>query len=430
MILDNWQKEILEYDGDILLCTGRQVGKTTTFAIKAVEYMIHHAGSTIIIASLTEDQAKLIIVMMVDYAEKHYRGLIAKGKDKPTQNKLMLTNKSVAIARPVGNTGDAIRGFTGDVLILDEVSRFSELVMDAASPTLLTTGGQIWLCSTPFGKQGYFYRCFKNENKRFKVWHISSEEVIYNRPVSAGWSENQKREAISFLESEKKEKSKLKYEQEYLGRFVDDLRQLFSDELIKRCQTLKRRDKISSGTYYLGVDVARMGEDESTFQIIQKLDREHYHQVENIVTKKTRLNETANLIIELNSRYKFRRIYIDDGGLGVGVFDFLLSNDSTRNRVVAINNRSRPLDRDRTRNKRILKNDLYNNLLMLMEQGRIKLLDDDDLFLSLKSVQYEYTIKENAVTEMKIFGDYTHIAEGLIRAAWCVEDKTLNIWCR
>jgi hypothetical protein len=60
-----------------------------------------------------------------------------------------------------------------------------------------------------------------------------------------------------------------------------------------------------------------------------------------------------------------------------------------------------------------------------MERGELALLDDAEVFQSLKSVQYEYTDDGN----IKIFGKYTHICEGLIRAAWGTKDKSLNIYC-
>ena len=141
MKLDDWQKEVLKYDGDILLNTGRQVGKTTIFSIKAAEYMIKHKNSRIVVVSLTEDQAQLIIVMILSYLEKKYPNLIGIKKNKPTKSRINLINGSNVISRPVGNTGDAIRGFTGDVLIVDEASRMPEMMWKAAKPTLLTTGG-------------------------------------------------------------------------------------------------------------------------------------------------------------------------------------------------------------------------------------------------------------------------------------------------
>ena len=128
--LDDWQKEVLDYDGDLLLCTGRQVGKTLVFAIKAGKYMVEHPDSHIIVASITEDQAELMIIMTLDYLQKNYKPYLKKAK-KATKTGIWLNNKSSMIARPVGNTGDSLRGFTGDVLILDENSRMNELIMMA-----------------------------------------------------------------------------------------------------------------------------------------------------------------------------------------------------------------------------------------------------------------------------------------------------------
>ena len=40
MILDKWQKQVLETKGNLCLCSGRQVGKSTVIAIKAGESAI------------------------------------------------------------------------------------------------------------------------------------------------------------------------------------------------------------------------------------------------------------------------------------------------------------------------------------------------------------------------------------------------------
>lgn len=422
LILDDWQKQALEHRGNLLLCTGRQVGKTTIMAIKAGAYMLANPNSKIIIVSLTEDQAKLIIVMILDWLEKNSRNMIARGKHKPTQNRVVLKNGSQAIARPVGNTGDAVRGFTGNVLIIDEASRMPELAFQAGMPTLLTTGGEIWMCSTPFGKQGYFYECFLNKDNRFKVIHTNSEEVIRNRPINAEWTEEKKQKALAFLESEKQSKSKNYYGQEYLGLFLDDLRQFFPDNVILRTMTSKRPPFISPGDYSLGVDVAGMGSDVSTFEILLRNDDNRLIQVENLTTSKTYTNQTTDLIVQLNNKYNFRKIYIDDGGLGFGVFSQLLQERQTKSKVVAINNAKRSLDKNNKAKKKLFKEDLYNNLLRLMERKEIFLLDDPDIFLSLKSVQYEF---ENG--QFKIFGNNTHIAEGLVRSAWIAQEKTIKL---
>ena len=198
--------------------------------------------------------------------------------------------------------------------------------------------------------------------------------------------------------------------------------------MLDKCCVLKRRTNIT-GRLYLGVDVAGLGSDLSTFEIIDKIDNEHFEQVDNIVMNKEYTTAISDRIIELHKQLKFRKIGVDDGGIGFGVFSELLANETTRRRVEALNNSSRALDRDETKKKRLLKDDMYFNLLGLMEHEKIKLLDDDELIESLKSVQWENVIKEGQKSRSTIFGRYTHHAEGLIRAAWLAsQDKTLNIW--
>ena len=428
MQLDSWQKEILEHNGDMVLCTGRQVGKTTIMAIKACKRMLENPGLRVIIISLTEDQAKLIISMMLGYLDKKFKKEIGKGKDKPTQNKITLKNGSSALARPVGTTGDAVRGFTGDILIIDEASRMPEKVFIAGEPTLLTTGGEIWICSTPMGKLGYFYKCFNNEDGNFKVFHISSEEVINNREITSEWTQERKEKALKRLEQQKKMMSRKEYGQEYLGLFQDDLCQLIPDELIEQVCILKRFDGIPDGKYYLGVDIARLGYDKGTLEVVKQGDV--IRQVENIVTEKLLTTETERKIIEVAKLWNCRKIGIDAGAgtLGVSVLDHLLESE-IKHKVEAVNNRAMSMSKDGKEKQKLMKVDLYNLMVSLMQQRRLELLEDMDIKLSLKSLQYEYVISPNKLSKLRIFGNDTHIAEGLIRAVYLAsKDKSLNLW--
>ena len=409
--LDPWQQTILDTEGNISLRSGRQVGKSTIISIKAGDYAAKHPNKTILVVASVERQALLLFEKILSHIYNTHKNQILKGKDKPTKHKLKLKNGSVIHCLPTGLSGYGIRGYTINLLIADEAAFIPEEVWTAVTPMLAITGGDIILLSTPFGRGNYFHRCFSDPN--FTHFHISSEDCP--------------RKNQEFLDREKGRMTKMQYAQEYLGEFVDELRQFFPDELIKKCMKEKRPERISPvGTYYLGVDIARMGEDESTFEIIRRDSPKALYHIENLITKHTLLTETTRLIISLEKQYNFRQIFIDDGGMGVGVFDQLLAHDSTKRKTIAINSLPRPLTSDEKRKKRTMKEDLYNNLLGLMERGEIKLLDDDEIFLSLKSVQYEY--QEGG--KLKIFGSYTHIAEGLIRAAWCSTTKALNIWIR
>lgn len=432
---DSWQQEVKAHRGDLLLCTGRRIGKTQVLAEKGVDRMAEEPNLPMVVVSLTEDQAELIIIMALNYAREKYPKLIAKGRKRPTKKTFTLTNGSKMISRPVGTTGDSTRGFEGGILMVDEASRMPKLFWIAAKPILLTTGGELWLCSTPFGKQGFFWKSFnaaynlKDPDARFKVFYKDTPTVMAERPICDTWTQKQRDGALRILELDKKEMSELEFGQEYLGLFLEDLRQFFDDFLISRAMTLERgkltRVMPELQENYLGIDYAGVGDDENVMLSVERTRRDRISQVDMQITKKIRSNVTVETIKTLDRRYCYRRIYIDDGGAGVAIFDPLLANRQTRRKVVGINNASRSIEYATDRRKRLLKEDLYNNLLTLFEENKISLFNEPEIMLSLKSVQCE--IKDG---KMRIFGNYTHIAEALIRAAWCMKDKSLKLWCR
>ncbi len=408
MQLDTWQKEVLKAKGNICLVSGRQVGKSTVISIKAGYYAVKNPNKTILIIAAVERQALLLFEKVLSYVHEYFRSYICEGENKPTKHTLKLTNGSVIHCLPTGESGYGIRGYTIDQLYADEAHYISEDVWNAVTPMLATTKGDIILLSTPKSREGYFFRCSTDSN--FTQFRLSSEDCP--------------RMSKEFLIQEKNRMSERQYEQEYLGRFVDGMGQFFPNDVLLKCPRIKRRDAmLKNRDYYLGVDIARMGEDESTFEVIDMTDKKILVHVESIVTKKTLTTMSTREIINLNVKYNFKQIFIDDGGMGVGVFDQLLEEPETRRKVIAINNAYRPLDREEKKKRKVIKEDIFNNLLRLMERGEIQLLDDPEIMQSLQSVQYEYINGK-----LRIFGRYNHIADGLVRAAWCVKNKSLNIW--
>jgi hypothetical protein len=429
ILLDKWQEELIEDTSQyILVCKGRQIGATSAFAEKAAKWMVEKKKK-ILVGSITEEQAKLIIVMVDGILREKYPKMIKKGKDKPTQTTIRLINGGEIRSRPVGNTGDAFKGFTADVNWFNEMSRWPELAFIAIMPTLLTTGGEMWGDSTPFGKTGFFYNCFLNKDGRWKVYYRTSEEVIYNRPISESWTKVRRELAVKFLEDQKKEMSAMQYGQEYLGLFMEELMRYFDDGWIDKVCTRQKSEQIpKQADCYLGVDIARLGGDETSFEIIQRISKDILIHIYNETQIRWLTTKTEERIMELDRLFSFKKIYIDAGAgsLGVGIFDHLLREDQTKRKVEAINNRKLVLDREGKSKQRLLKEDLYDNLLSLGQKGQITLLDDENVRLSLRSVQYEHIQKTNTLSQMRIFGNYTHIAEGLIRAAWCSKEKGLN----
>ena len=421
--LDDWQKKVLKTDGNVCLMTGRQVGKSTIWAVEAAEWAVKNPKKVVLMIASVERQAFLLFEKTINYLIVNHKKMIKKGKDRPTKSMVKLTNGTRILCLPTGLDGHGIRGLTIHRLYGDEAAFIPDEVWTAVTPMLAMTGGCQRLSSTPHGTDGYFYSCY-TDTKTFKTFHVETEEVVKNRKFTHSWRDFQRKAALEHIEREKARMTTLQFAQEYLGKPISSLKQVFPDELIKKCMTLKRRGGIRKGRrYYLGVDIARMGDDESTFEVMDRTNKERIEHVEHQITTKTLTTETTRQIIALDRQYDCRQIFVDDGGMGVGVFDQLLDTEQTRRKVVAINNTHRPLTHEELQKKKVLKEDIYNNLLALMERGEIKLLDDAEIFQSLKSVQFE--IVNNRV---KYFGNYTHIADGLVRAAWAVKDKTLNIY--
>ena len=410
MKLDDWQEKLLKTKGDIVLRSGRQVGKSTIVAIKAAEFAVKNPRKKILIIAATERQSYLLFEKTLQYLVQKYNNWIMKGKFRPTKHIINLKNKSQILSYPTGIAGYGIRGYTVDLLIADEAAFIPEDVWTAVTPMLATTKGNIILLSTPHGKSGFYYECFNDP--RFTSFHISSEDCPR---ISKEW-----------LAREKQRMTKVQYAQEYLGEFIDEVTQFFPSDLIKECMVLDKETD-SVGNYFLGVDFAGYGGDENAFVVIKKI-KDRIEVVEILTTtgeeiKNNITGDTIDKIILLDRFYKFKKIYVDDGGLGSPIYDFLREVDDIKRRVVALNNARRSIDYNSDRGKRLLKTDLYANLLRLMEQKKIKLLKDERLALSLKSIQWEI-IDGN----YRIYGRYSHITEGLIRACWCVKEKSLNIY--
>ena len=432
IVLDEWQKDVLAYRGDVLLCTGRRVGKTYIMARKAIDRMLKEPKTKILMFSLTEEQAMLIMVMAKNYLLETAPKSIVKKQTETNKKTLTIKNGSVMKVRPAGDTGDSGRGFEADVTIVDEAARMGKFFWIAVLPIVLMTAGEVWICSTPFGKQGYFWKRFneaynlKDENARFTVFYTTTEKVIDERK---GWTEKERDARKRIIAMDKADMSKLEFGQEYQGLFMEDIMKAFDEKDIRKAMQLKPEGATIGKNYFLGVDVARYGKDEGTYETIEEVDGMLFHR-DNQITTKQSIPETFRFIHQLDKAHDFSKIFPDgEGGIGIGVVDMLLDDDDTKNKTVPILNSTQIEDRWGKKTK-VMKNWLYQNLIRLIQDGTLLLLDDESVFHSLNGIQYEYIEDTNGKPIMRYFGKKgaggDHIAEGLTRAALAIKYKDLN----
>ncbi|KKK84335.1 hypothetical protein LCGC14_2784400, partial [marine sediment metagenome] len=335
LTLDKWQKKYIETEGNCFLLCGRQAGKTTAMSIKFGKRAAENSNRIIGMFAYTEKQAYNLFFKTLMYLRAVYpKMVIEKGPKKPTKHLIYLTNNSVIMCYAVGLTGEGIRTFTLTDLVVDEAAPMAREVFVALSPMLSVTKGNMDLSSTPRGRQGYFYECSDQCPRVKKNWtrfYINGEDCP--------------RHTQTFLEEEREAMTKLEYAQEYLARFLDEIKQFYPDELIR--DAFKPMDwnvykgRIPQVDKFLGVDVARMGGDETVLLTADRIEREHINMIEMDIKSETKLTDTVKLILEKDLFNHYKKIYIDDGGLGAGVLDPLLENKQTKWKVTGINNSSR-----------------------------------------------------------------------------------------
>jgi hypothetical protein len=401
-----------------------------------VEYAIANPKTKpIVIIAPLEKQAYSLFSKALAYLQAKYPHMICKKKDKPTQTRIKLTSGVEIYCLPVGANGLNIRFLTIGRLYIDEASRVPSEVYTAVQPALLTTGGDTILLSTLNGAVGDFYECWINKDNAYNSFSrisVNSEEVVKNREICATWTEKQREGAIQKLEQAKSRMSQAQYAQEYLGVAMLNMKRFFPDELIEKCCILKRRGNVfPSRKYYLGCDVAALGEDDTTIEIVEKLSKDRIEQVDSIVDQRVYTTQTSEKIIFLHEKYRFKAIGIDDNGVGFGVFSECLRDRTTKGITRSMNNEKRLLDEDGERSKHLFKTEMYFRMLAWLEQGKIKLLDDQEVIESLKSIQFDLVMKPGEPTRHVISGNFSHIVEGLIRAIWlAIEDESLELWVR
>ena len=69
MQLDNWQEEVIAYEGDLVLRSGRQVGKSTAVGKKAKNFALKYANSTQMVMAASQRQSWHLFEKIIEELE-------------------------------------------------------------------------------------------------------------------------------------------------------------------------------------------------------------------------------------------------------------------------------------------------------------------------------------------------------------------------
>lgn len=133
----------------------------------------------------------------------------------------------------------------------------------------------------------------------------------------------------------------------------------------------------------LGVDVARFGEDETVFTILEKVSDVHIVQVFQEAWRNKSLMEVCGKILDLNRTFRLDLMVIDDTGMGGGVTDRLRELKLRVQPFVGSASPSNPLYYNRRSEGFFVMKDLF-------DKGFLKIIDDPELAEQLLGIKFKY----------------------------------------
>lgn len=176
--LDPWQERVLNATAhDALLLVTRQGGKGEITALIALDMAINHPGSTIVIISRADRQARRLLRRVKAY----YRQL----PDVPpvlvdNVSTWELANGSEIIALP--GSEETTRGIDSvDLLLIDEAGLVPDELYQAVYPMLAVTDGKCMAMTSARGKRGWFYKEWVEGGDDWHRERITWEQIPESR---------------------------------------------------------------------------------------------------------------------------------------------------------------------------------------------------------------------------------------------------------
>lgn len=153
---------------------------------------------------------------------------VAKQLTKSTETELrikLVNGESRIKAIPVGQDGKSARGYTADIVILEESGVLKDsIVNQVAVPILASKGvdGQLIKIGTPLVKNHFHRSCFIDPE--FKTTFITWRDCV---------AEGQYSEA--FIEEQRRNITDIEFRTEYEAEFIEENSAFFSSKLIEEC---------------------------------------------------------------------------------------------------------------------------------------------------------------------------------------------------
>lgn len=331
-----YQVKILRDESkNITIRMGRQMGKTAATAIKALWYAFTRPEAktarekvTIVIIAPSQRQSKIMYNQIREYI--HANPVLEASVVKSTQETIELDNNSVIHNFPVGDSAEKVRGFSINLLIVDEAAYIKQRIYTAILPSLAGTNGSLILIGTPATRTGLFYQSFYpgKGGKALKLqfsthWYPYSDALDVVRvdvkgvPLSHKDGTPVTQLSKEWIEYQYETMNKAEFAQEFEARFVDESLGYFTREDIMANIEDYPMEFVNDGEslYSMGVDFAKY-HDSYVAVVVKKQPDGIMRVVYTMEAKNRDYSETVPLTVKIAKRFRCKYVFCDSTGVG------------------------------------------------------------------------------------------------------------------
>lgn len=295
--------------------SGQGVGKTGLEAATALWFLSCFPYPKVICTAPTRQQ--LHDVLWAEINKWQAKSPVLKRILKWTKTKIYMRNyeeRWFATAR-TATKPENMQGFHEDYMlfIVDEASGVADPIMEAILGTLSGEYNKLLMCGNPTRTSGVFYDSHNKDREDYRTLKVSCLD-----------SPRTSKDNIAMLKRKYGEGSDV-----WRVRVEGEFPRGESDTFIALETALFAKDEVrvqpSGDTLYVGCDVARFGDDETTIyaRIGMAVVATHFHHKEGTMVTAGWVLRVIKEVRELHQEVTHVQIRIDDDGVGGGVTDRL-----------------------------------------------------------------------------------------------------------
>lgn len=297
---------------------GRRSGKSHALAIE----VCYHAALAVknkqpfkqLLVAPTVDQTKLLFNKVTKLLkDSALAGLIENEVYSPFPELKFPYGGSIFV-RSANESGKNLRGHSADRVIVDEAAYLQDLIiLEAITPILTDSGGDLVLASTPTAKGSLFHAYFERGQTEADI-NLKSFHFL---PADNPHIDHE------FIENQKQNLTDAQFQIEYLGRFLDQTNCVFPWNHIVACATGEPEAPITNHQYVVGFDPA-IQRDRSGVVVLDITCKPgkvvHLEDIKN----QDYVSQTQ-YVVSLAQRYSGAKIVLDQTGHGLVLADLLRS---------------------------------------------------------------------------------------------------------